>query len=412
VLIVMPNGRDLLSVFFAVSLLGGVPVPMASSATAARISAVADRLGAAAVVAPNLRAKQLRASDKHRIDRLDVVLLPSSAPDEYSPGEVVVLTSGTSGIFSGCVHSIDALLRNGQRHAAAIGQRPDDTILVNLPMNYSYALVAQALSAFGTGCRLVVSGPPFTTAAYHAALLSHDITVSSLTPTLVRMLARQDLSLPASLRVLTVGGDALDPLHVRRLLDENADLELYLTYGLTEAGPRVSTLAAHREPPGRHTSVGRTLPGVRAFVRNPDRAGRGELLVESDTALRRKVGEFDGVASPLVSPGVLATGDEFLVDEDGYLYFQGRLRDFLVIDGQKVALPSIRRFACSLPGVLKAETKVYRSDDGQPRFELELYMDGEGDTRTVERRLREVLLRGERPAAVVFHAELSSGAHK
>jgi acyl-coenzyme A synthetase/AMP-(fatty) acid ligase len=227
------------------------------------------------------------------------------------------------------------------------------------------------------------------------------------------MLARQELSLPASLRVLTVGGDALEPRYVRRILAENPGLELYLTYGLTEAGPRVSTLAAHREPVERHASAGRPLSGVRTFLRDPDPAGRGELLVESDTVLRRKVGQADdGVVGPPVSPGVLATGDEFVIDEHGYLYFQGRLRDFLVVDGQKVALPSIRQFACSLPGVLKAVTKVYRSDEGQPRFDLELYVDGVADTRVVERRLREVLLRNERPAAIVFYAELSSGVHK
>lgn len=413
VLIVMPNGVDLLSVFFAVSLLGGVPAPMASSSTAARVSEVADRLGAVAVIAPGVRTRHLQASVRHRIGRLDVVLLPRAAPEAYSRGEVVLLTSGTSGIFSACVHSMDALLRNGQRHAAAIGQRPDDTILVNLPLNYSYALVAQAFSAFRTGCRLVVSGPPFTALAYRATLRSHGITVSSLTPVLVRMLARHDLALPRSLRVLTVGGDALEPRYVREVLAENPDLELYLTYGLTEAGPRVATLAAHREPVDRHTSVGRPMSGVRAFLRHPDRTGRGELLVESDTVLRRKVGQADdGVVDPLVAPGVLATGDEFVIDEHGYLYFQRRLRDFLVTDGEKVALPSIRRFACSLPGVSEAVTRVYRSEEGQQRFDLELYVDGVADTRAVERRLREVLLRNERPAAIVFHAELSSGVHE
>ncbi|MEV6447953.1 class I adenylate-forming enzyme family protein [Amycolatopsis sp. NPDC051716] len=413
VLIVLPNGIDLLSVFFAVSLLGGVPVPMASSATAARTREVAVALGAAAVVAPSLRAGPLGGSGRYRVGRLDAVALPSARPADYSPGEVVIPTSGTSGIFSACVHTVDALLRNSRRHAAAIGQRPDDTILVTLPMNYSYALVAQALSAFATGCRLVVSGPPFTAPAYRAAVRSHGITVSSLTPVLVRMLARQELSLPSSLRVLTVGGDALEPALVARVLAENPGLELYLTYGLTEAGPRVSTLAAHREPAGRHSSVGLPLPGVRAFLRNPDRTGCGELLVASDTVLRRKVGRNDGdAADPLVSPGVLATGDRFVIDEDGYLYFRGRLRDFLVVDGQKVALPSIRRFAGSLPGVLKAVTKVHRADGDRVRFDLELYVDEVADTRAIERRLREVLLRNERPAAVVFHAELPSGVHK
>jgi len=45
-----------------------------------------------------------------------------------------------------------------------------------------------------------------------------------------------------------VGGDSLAPEHVADLLRARPGRELYLTYGLTQAGARVSTLSAHAEP--------------------------------------------------------------------------------------------------------------------------------------------------------------------
>src|SRR6201999_38109 len=108
-----------------------------------------------------------------------------------------------------CVTSLEAMLRNGARHAESLGQRPEDTVLVSLPLHFSFAMVAQALGTLGSGGKLVVSRPPFQGAAYVAALSTHGVTVSALTPIQIRTLLQHRTALPASLRVLSVGGDSL-----------------------------------------------------------------------------------------------------------------------------------------------------------------------------------------------------------
>src|SRR5262249_18147438 len=152
--------------------------------------------------------------------------------------------------------------KNAARHADSIGQQPDDTVLISLPLHFSFALVAQALGTLGRGGQLVVAGPPFQHAAYAAMVAAHGVTVSALTPLLVRPLLQHRTPLPESLRVLGVGGDSLPAEHVGELLRLRPGGELYLTYGLTQAGPRVSTLAAHREPSSRHASVGLPIGGT------------------------------------------------------------------------------------------------------------------------------------------------------
>src|SRR5205807_7225609 len=134
------------------------------------------------------------------------------------PGEVVLLTSGTSGFATGCVFDLNALLLNAERHAKAIGQRSGDTVLVNLPLHFSFALVAQALATFLRGGRLVVSGPPFHAPSYARMLEEYRVTVSSITPLLARTLLQRD-DLPISgPRAMSVGGDCLAPEEVELLL--------------------------------------------------------------------------------------------------------------------------------------------------------------------------------------------------
>ncbi|GAA2696162.1 MULTISPECIES: class I adenylate-forming enzyme family protein [Actinosynnema] len=408
VLLSAPNGVRMLTAFFAVLSAGCVPVPVAPSAGAGRITALAEGIGASAVLAPVLDPNRYGAGHVTRVGDLDLVRLPGAPRPHLSPGEVVLTTSGTSGIASGCVHGVDALLRNARRHAEAIGQRPDDTVLVNLPLHYSYGLVAQALAALVTGSRLVVSGPPFTPVQYREVVARQGVTVSSLTPSLVRGLTASGP--PPDLRVLTVGGDACPPELTRELLSSAPGLELYLTYGLSEAGPRVATLAAHAEPAHRHASTGLPLRDVRTSLR-PVGDGTAELLVHTDTALRRRLPA--GLPSPLVAHRTVATGDLFTVDDDGYHYFRGRRSDSLVVNGEKVWLPSVREAASALPGVHRAVTRVRREDDGQG-YELEVYVDEPSARRQAEiqRALHRVLLRAERPRRIILSPVTDTGWHK
>jgi acyl-CoA synthetase (AMP-forming)/AMP-acid ligase II len=210
--------------------------------------------------------------------------------------------------------------------------------------------------------------------------------------------------------MLTVGGDRIAPGHVAELLSINPHLALYLTYGLTEAGPRVSTLAAHREPPRRHGSVGRPLTGVTTTLRPvPGPAGGAELLVASDTVMIAKVGDA-AAERTLIAPGVVATGDLFRIDDDGYLYFEGRLSDFAVIRGEKVSLYSVRQLVQSLPGVVRCATRLGVDEHGASHFDLDIQVAGDaaGAEPRLRRALGSFLLPSERPRSIaVGRAELA-----
>jgi acyl-coenzyme A synthetase/AMP-(fatty) acid ligase len=260
------------------------------------------------------------------------------------------------------------------------------------------------------GRRLVIGGPPFSLKTYRKALHDHAVTFSSLTPVLVRAILSADPSVLAPLRVLTIGGDALEPALVLQTLTARSGGELYLTYGLTQAGPRVSTLGAHREPSSRHSSVGLPLAGTRVSLVPVDDGELRQLHVTSDTVMKRTIGRVEGRSAHDgltvgTSSRTIATGDAFYQDDDGYLYFRGRLGDFISRRGEKINLAAVRRVALQIAGVVNVRTPVVRVE-GSEDFDLELGVDNAtGEfTADVRGQLRRMLGQSEMPREIHVQA--------
>jgi acyl-CoA synthetase (AMP-forming)/AMP-acid ligase II len=401
VLLALPNGAELLAQVFAILAARGVPALVSPSAPAARQQALVESLPARALVAMRRPAPHARDVERFALGGAEVALFSDAQPPGAQAGEMVLLTSGTSGFASGCVFDLDALFRNASRHADAVGLRAGDTVLVNLPLYYSYSMVAQAFASLLRGADLVISGPPFQPAAYLRLLAEHGVTVSALTPLLVRSLLQQGGVFPEGLRSLGVGGDVLSPEHVARLLRLRPRGELYLTYGLSEAGPRVATLAAHAEPAHRFASVGLPLPGTQVSLVPRGPGGQKELLVSSDTLMKRRIGLVEGEKlNAWRGPRLLATGDIFDMDAEGYLYFQGRLSDFIVRGSEKISMASVRRLATTLPGVLTARTQIIPGVEGDD-YEMILTVADEGRPMDhVSEALSRLLRLAERPRRI------------
>jgi long-chain acyl-CoA synthetase len=151
----------------------------------------------------------------------------------------------------------------------------------------------------------------------------------------LRGLAERELP---SLRFLTNTGQALSQPLIEALRATFPSAQLFSMYGLTEC-KRVSYLPPS-ELDARPGSVGRAIPGTEAWVDAP--AGDvGELLVRGAHVMQGYWNDPEATAERL-RPGrwpwerVLATGDLFRADEDGYLYFVGRRDDMIKSRGEKV----------------------------------------------------------------------------
>jgi acyl-coenzyme A synthetase/AMP-(fatty) acid ligase len=142
-----------------------------------------------------------------------------------------------------------------------------------------------------------------------------------------------------------------------------------------------------------------------------DGSGRKQLYVNSATVMKRPIGRVEGRSkNDLVAPRTIATGDSFDQDQEGYLYYRGRLSDFISRKGEKISLAAVRRLAAELPNVVSARTIIFKHKDGSEDFDLELRVhagahaaDQQSD---ILKSLHNFLRRPEMPRAI--HVEPAS----
>lgn len=413
VLIAMPNCPDLMYMFFAVLNSGFVPALIPPLTPAERILQMLEDFAAGALVRTPVqpgRWQELGVSAAEPLGRWQVGKCRDGGPVQTQPGQVVIATSGTSSSFSsGCVHHFDSLRRNALRHAKSIGMSASDRVLISLPMCYSTALVAQMIAALETGCEIVISGPPFSVPHYLDDLQRYCVTLSSLTPVLLRQLNAWETTLPPGLNKLTIGGDLAAPNEVEAFLLRQPWLELYLTYGISEAGPRVSTCPAHLLGRGYYASAGRPIDqtDVRILPGADGQDGQGELLISSDTLLVKRIGrgnrqtfiELDGKRW-------LRTGDIFFQDADGFLFFKGRISDFIVIRDEKVNIGAVKQLCREIKGVMTCKTQIVNEGDQIAGFDIVLTCDesviNETNCQQHSASLLKKLKRHERPRNINF----------
>jgi fatty-acyl-CoA synthase len=91
----------------------------------------------------------------------------------------------------------------------------------------------------------------------------------------------------------------------------------------------------------RMRSAGKALPGVRIEVRGPDnlelpRGTIGEVCVHSPSNTQGYWKLPEATASTIDPDGWVHTGDAGIMDADGYVYIQDRIKDMIISGGENV----------------------------------------------------------------------------
>jgi long-chain acyl-CoA synthetase len=353
VLIAGHNSAEFLFHWIAALANGYVPCAIPPSTKTSLVRALQQTLKAAAIVGPPWDPVRCRAGHRVTIGALHAVVC-EPIPPPYEPFEVLVLTTGTSGSQTACVHTVESVVCNARMTNATLQITAADKQLVVLPMYHAYALVTQSIGAIISGAELTIDGPPFNAHRFADRIRTERISICAITPTIARDLLRRGTVLPA-VRSMSIGGDRVSPEEVTSLLAKSFINELYITYGLTEAGPRVSVLPAHIAPLETYGSVGLPFSGVTTRIETPDAEGVGQLVVKTPSVCRRRVGGHVS-RQPFTADGYLETGDLFTKDAAGYLRFVARRADIVIVKGEKVNTRSIDVIAEQHPDVECART--------------------------------------------------------
>jgi len=276
----------------------------------------------------------------------------------------LIYTSGSTGDPKGVMLTHGNLRNTSWAISTYLQNTPDDVIYCALPLSFDYGMY-QVLTAVRVGARVVVRrgfGYPF---AELTAMREEGATGFPGVPTIFALL----LSLkklgevaPPTVRYLTNTAAALPPAHIRRLQAAFSGATIYSMYGLTEC-TRVTYLPPE-ELERRPGSVGRGMPNEEVWVEGGD-GGRaapgevGELLIRGANVMRGYWDDDEATSRCLKTgryPGevVLRSGDLFKTDEEGFLYFVGRMDDIIKSRGEKVSPREVENVLHAHAGVREA----------------------------------------------------------
>jgi long-chain acyl-CoA synthetase len=199
------------------------------------------------------------------------------------------------------------------------------------------------------------------------ALGSEGITDLPLVPAMIGpLLGEADLAAPC-LRKVTVGS-ALTPMETKEQLRERfPGAEIVEAYGQTESTDGL-TMTVGLEALERPGTVGRPHSIVALGIRGPQGAilpsGEvGEIVCRGPMVMRGYFRNPEATAAAL-RDGWLHTGDLGRMDEDGYVYITGRLKEIIISGGENISPEEVEAALGSHPAV--AEAAVFGLPD--PRW--------------------------------------------
>ena len=158
---------------------------------------------------------------------------------------------------------------------------------------------------------------------------------------------RDSADLP-HLRAVSYGGGKMPLPVIERAMRLFPETNFTNAYGLTETSSTIALLgpddhraaAASDDPAARRrlVSVGQPLPSVEVEIRDEDgkpvaTGARGEICVRGEQVS----GEYLGRGSALASDGWFPTRDGGWLDDEGYLFVEGRIDDVIVRGGENMS---------------------------------------------------------------------------
>jgi acyl-CoA synthetase (AMP-forming)/AMP-acid ligase II len=264
---------------------------------------------------------------------------------------VLLTTSGSTGNPKLVRLSRSAVRANAEQIAEALAIDGNEVAITTLPLFYSYGM-SVLNSHLIRGATVVLERTGIMQRTFWNAAVEHQVTSMAFVPSQYEMLRRLrfDPSRYPALRTLTQAGGRLRTERITEFAQKMATVggRLYVMYGQTEAGPRMSTVPAAKLA-DKIGSAGPALPGGQFVIRTDDGTETTEPDVVGEVLYRGPnvmMGYAEGEAELAEGDsrhGVLETGDLGRLDADGYLFITGRLKRIGKVFGNRVNLDDLEQ---------------------------------------------------------------------
>ena len=276
---------------------------------------------------------------------------------EYDDVVAIVYTSGTTGKSKGVVLTNGNIVSNIQSFVDHSGIDEEIHTLSILPINHVYEATCGILApiymggtiSFCEGLKRVapniqevkpnfVMGVPALYDKMYSRIMRR-INSNFLSRTLFRtkllrgiVTGRIQRGLGKDIHFIS-GGAPLDPEIAKGIRE--LGIKIFQGYGITETSPVISF---EYEGMTKEGSVGKPIPGTEVTIHDPNEEGVGEIWVKGPHVMKGYFNNREATEELLVD-GWYRTGDLGSIDDEGFLYVKGRIRNLIVTAKGKNVYP-------------------------------------------------------------------------
>lgn len=382
VAVMLPNGPELVCTMAAIWEAGAVYVPVNPRLPQVEVDQVVADTGPALLVT-----------------EAGVEPVPGEARSYPDDVAFIVWTSGTTGRPKPILHTHTAYLELLDRVLGPLraggggrsGKPPTPNLIpVSMALN---AGIYNALFGLRAGSPLVIMDR-FEPEAFAELVTRFQIRSTVLPPAAMAMLTDSDVTDLGPLRYVRSITAPLSPLQARRFVGRFGAVSILNGYGQAEMGEVIGWTASDaRDHPEKVGAVGRPHPGVEIRVDDD-----GHLLVRPPNAAV-------GIEERRDADGYIDTGDLARIDDDGFVWIEGRAGDLINRGGNKVYPEAVEEVLRLHPAVREASV-VGVPDDRLGEVPVAFVVGEPVEADVLEAHCREHLVPYKVPADVVWVDEL------
>jgi len=358
VVIILENSLDYVVSYYGTLKTGAVVVPLSTDLKPNNLNPLLAELEPAALITNKRFDRLIKATDQELLKEINLLNLSENQLLERHQFKIqnlklridntglasIIYTSGSTGKPKGVMLSHANIVANVDSICQYLELTEKDIQMVVLP--FFYVMGKSLLNThFAVGGTVVINNKFAFPASVIQQMADENVTGFSGVPsTYAYLLHRSPLKkyrekLP-NLRYCTqAGGHMARQLKkdLPRVLPEHT--KIYIMYGATEAGARLTYLEPERYQ-DKMDSIGKAIPNV--TIRVMDKKGnavkqgtKGELVAAGDNIFMGYWKDQDATTKVLDDLGY-HTGDTGYQDEDGYFYVTGRKDDLVKVGGHRV----------------------------------------------------------------------------
>jgi long-chain acyl-CoA synthetase len=328
----------------------------------------------------------------------DQALSPASI-DEESTG-LVLFSSGSTGLPKPVYISHRTVSDRLAYYGAPIDPQSDPPIdMMTVPLFHIGGTLGLLITLHSG--RSIVILPRFDAGVWLRTVEEYRVSQTFVVPTMLRRIldhpdfATRDI---ASLKSLSYGAAPAQPDLIRRAVAALPGVAFSNVFGQTETLGAYAALTPDDHRAGRKLdSVGRAFPGVELRVVDVD--------TQEDVGVGQ-VGEAVVRAAQNITTDWLPTGDLVQLDEEGYIYVKGRVKDTINRGGEKFGPVEIEAVIRTLPGVDEVAVAGVPDDELGERVGALIVGDQGLTADLVRAHCQELLARYKVPEIIVFAGEL------